>query len=268
MSVTTGAPLPQASLERLLPAVLGDVVAALDSADLGAPVAGCPGWRVVDLAGHLGEVHRWAAAALRTADPAAGPPDPAPGPEPDPAPTDARERQALLAWSARRADDVLAALDEAGPDRPAWGFGPPPRTSAFWWRRMVHETTLHTWDVRAAQRSGAPWTVSDDPVLALDGIDEVAGVLFPRQVRRGRCAPLAAAVRLQPTDHDGPGWLLRGDGTEEARDAAVAADVVLHGPADALLLVLWHRLGVDDERLHVEGDPTVLDDLLARPLVP
>ena len=151
----------------------------------------------------------------RPAGPGAGP---GARPGPDPAPTDARERQALLAWSARQADDVLAALDEAGPDRSAWGFGPPPRTSAFWWRRMVHETTLHTWDVRAAQRSGPPWTVSDDPALALDGIDEVAGVLFPRQVRRGRCAPLAAAVRLQPTDDDGPGWLLRGDG--DVPDAA------------------------------------------------
>ncbi|VXA99565.1 maleylpyruvate isomerase family mycothiol-dependent enzyme [Nocardioides sp. AX2bis] len=263
MSTTT--PVPQASLERLLPAVLGDAVAALDSADLGAPVAGCPGWRVVDLAGHLGDVHRWAAAALRAADPAAGPPDPAP----DPAPTDARERQALLAWSARQADDLQDALDEAGPDAPAWGFGPPPRTSAFWWRRMVHETTLHTWDVRAAQRSGPPWTVSDDPVLALDGIDEVTSVFLPRQVRSQRCAPLPAAIRLSPTDEpDGPGWLLRGDGTLDPRDAAAPADVVLHGPADALLLVLWHRLGLDDERLHVEGDPAVAADLLDRPLVP
>ncbi len=262
--MTTGTPLAQADLENLLPAVLGDVVATLDSADLGAPVGGCPGWRVLELADHLGGVHRWAAAALRAADPAAGAPEVAP----DPAPADAREREELLAWSTRQSDDLLAALREAGPDRPAWGFGPPPRTSAFWWRRMVHETTLHTWDVRAAQRSGPPWTVSDDPALAMDAIDEVAGVLFPRQVRRGRCAPLPAAVRLQPTDDDGPGWLLRGDGTAAARDADAAADVVLHGPADALLLVLWQRLGVDDERLHLEGDPAVLDDLLSRPLVP
>lgn len=263
MGTTT--PLAQATLERLLPAVLGDAVAALDSADLGAPVAGCPGWRVVDLAGHLGGVHRWAAAALRAADPTAG----APTVAPDAAPTDARERQALLAWSARQADDLLEALREAGANRPAWGFGPPPRTSAFWWRRMVHETTLHTWDVRAAQRSGPPWTVSDDPALALDGIDEVTSVLLPRQVRVQRCAPLSAALRLRPTEEpDGSGWLLAGDGSRDPRDTSAPSDVVLHGPADALLLVLWQRLGLDDERLHLEGDPAVAADLLARPLVP
>ena len=263
--MSTDLRVDQDQLERLLPAVLGDVVAVLDSADLGAPVAGCPGWRVVDLAGHLGGIQRWAAAALRAADPAAG----APRLDPDPAPTDARERAQLLAWSARQADDLLLALRESGPDRPAWGFGPPPRTSAFWWRRMVHEATLHAWDVRAAQRSGPPWTVSDDPALALDGVDEVVGTFFPRQVRIERCDPLPAALRLHPAeDPDGPGWLLAGDGTGDPRDPGAPADVALHGPADALLLVLWHRLELDDERLRVEGDPALAADLLARPLTP
>lgn len=263
--MATTAYLGQDDYERLLPALLGDVVAVLDSADLGARVTTCPGWRVVDLAGHLGGIHHWAAAALRAADPDAG----APTVTPDPAPTDARLRGELLAWNQRRAADLLAALREAGPDQPAWGFGPHPRTSAFWWRRMVHETTLHTWDVRAAQRSGPPWTVSDDPALALDGLDEVVTMFFPRQVRLGRCDPLPASVRLQPVEEPhGPGWRLAGDGTDDPRDAHLPADVVLHGPADTLLLALWHRVGTHHEHLDVEGDATLAADLLDRPVVP
>lgn len=263
MSASPG--LTQADLERLLPVVLDDVVAVLDSADLGAPVAACPDWRVIDLVDHLGGIHQWAAAAVRAADPDAG----APTLAREPAPSDARERVALLTWTARHGADLLAALQEAGPDRPAWGFGPRPRTSGFWWRRMVHETTLHSWDVRAAQRSGAPWTISEDPALALDGIDEVVGTLFPRQVRVGRCDPLPATVRVRPTeDPDGPGWLLAGDGTGDPRDPDLAVDAVLHGPADALLLALWRRAAPDDERLRVEGEAALVADVLGRRLVP
>lgn len=261
--------LDRAALERLLPAVLEDVADALGSADLGAEVAACPGWRVVELADHLGGVHQWAAASVRAADPDAGPPDLVH----DPAPTDVRERLELVAWTRRHAYALLDVLRGAGHDAPAWGFGPRPRTSGFWWRRVVHETTLHTWDVRAAQRtareSGPPWTLSDDPALALDGLDEVVTMFFPRQVRVQRCDPLPATLRVLPDEEpDGPGWLLAGDGTGETRDGDQPADVVLRGPADTLLLALWQRLGPDHETLRVQGDPVLAADLLRRPLVP
>ncbi len=264
-----GSPAPVLGTEahaRLLPAALDDLTSTLRRADLGADVAACPGWRVVELAEHVGTIHRWAAAAVRAADPDA-PPSPSTS---DPAPTDARERDALVDRSAGCGAELLAALRGAGPDDPAWGFGPPPRTTAFWWRRMVHETALHTWDVRAAQRAGPPTTVSDDPVLALDGLDEVVGVFFPRQVRRERCDPLPAALRLLPDeDEDGDGWRLAGAGAEDPRDPDLPADVVLAGPADVLLLALWQRVPPDDPRIVVvAGDPALAADLLRRPLVP
>ena len=41
--------------------------ATIEDGTLGLGVPGCPGWDLRQLAGHLGWVHRWAAAAVRTA---------------------------------------------------------------------------------------------------------------------------------------------------------------------------------------------------------
>ncbi len=214
-------------------------------------MAACPGWDVGALVDHLGGIHQWCRAAVLSADPDGGAPDLRPEPAPE-----GLGRDAVLAWYSRHAGAMVAALTRAGPDAPAWGFGGRPRTTAFWWRRQVHETLLHCWDLRAALGPPPPAVVCEDPVLALDGIDEVVTMFYPRQVRIGRCDPLTQAVRLVPTavpDH--PGWLLAGDGTGPVDDPALVADAVLRGPADLLLLALWHRIRPDDERLEVAGDP-------------
>ena len=40
------------------------LAAAAEEAGLDAPVPTCPGWTVNDLVLHIGEVHRWATAAV------------------------------------------------------------------------------------------------------------------------------------------------------------------------------------------------------------
>ena len=40
----------------------------LRTVDPGAPVAACPGWALRDLALHLGQIHRWASAVVRTGE--------------------------------------------------------------------------------------------------------------------------------------------------------------------------------------------------------
>ena len=40
-------------------------VAALEGADLSAPVPGCPGWTLLDLVRHTGSVQRWFSVLLR-----------------------------------------------------------------------------------------------------------------------------------------------------------------------------------------------------------
>jgi uncharacterized protein (TIGR03083 family) len=217
--------------------------ALVRSGDPDRPVRSCPGWTLRDLARHLGGIHRWATQAIRTGAPGQQPS----GPE---------DRGALTDWFVEGATLLLETLRATDPDAPAWTFGPHPRTASFWSRRQAQETAVHLWDARKSQ--GLPSPLDAD--LAADGVDEVATVFFPRQVRLGRIPPLGRGVRLLLDD--GPSSLLAGDGTDP--DAPAAA--TLAGPADRLLLALWGRAGVDG--LRVTGDPGAVQDLLAAGITP
>jgi hypothetical protein len=82
----------------------------LREVDPAATVVGCA-WTVADLAGHLGSIHRWATAILRTGALADEPPA-----EGDPA-----------EWYAAGWPPLLEALAAADLDAACWGFGPRPR---------------------------------------------------------------------------------------------------------------------------------------------
>jgi uncharacterized protein (TIGR03083 family) len=202
----------------------------LREVDPAATVVGCA-WTVADLAGHLGSIHRWATAILRTGALADEPPA-----EGDPA-----------EWYAAGWPPLLEALAAADLDAACWGFGPRPRTAAFWLRRMAHETALHLLDVRRTGRL-SPTMPTD---LAADGIAEVTEVFVPRQVRLERCPPLPGAVLLVAPEGR---WQL-GDG-----DPATT----VRGSALDLLLLVWRREPA--AALRIEGAP--LDPLLASSLVP
>lgn len=216
----------------------------LRDGDLGAPVPDCDGWSVVDLAGHLGGVHRWAHDAVVTG---------APGDEP----TGPRERAPLVAWFEEGASALHLTLSTTDPGAECWTFGPRPRTVAFWVRRQPHETAMHLRDLRRALGVVS----SLDPAFAADGVDEVVSVFFPRQVRLGRTAPLDRGVRLVATDVDAS-WVLAGDGTDPRAPHAAA----LEGSAESLLLWLWGRTGGDG--LRAAGDPAAVDEARAAALTP
>jgi uncharacterized protein (TIGR03083 family) len=231
---------PSAYLPYLAQAA-ADVVDVLQTGDLDAPVPGCAPWRLTDLAQHLGGIHRWACTAVVEGRP---------GDETADAPAD---RAALVAWFRDGADALLTTLRSTDPDTPCWAFGPRPRTAAFWFRRQAHETAVHAGDAAASQGATRPYGAE----LALDGIDEVLGVFVPRQVRLGRIPPLPATVALAP--HEAGRWIL-GDGTEAA--------ATVSGPAEALLLLLWHRVPLDDARLTVAGDRAAAEAVLGTALTP
>jgi uncharacterized protein (TIGR03083 family) len=254
---STWTPLtPDAALPHLERAV--DAFArAVAAGDLAAPVPACPGWDLRALVDHLGNVHRWARGAI-----VEGHPDTVEIEAP-------AEREALVAWYRDCAAGLLETLRTVDPDQPCWAFGPKPHTAAFWFRRQAHETTMHHQD--AVLAAGGPAPVLD-PVLALDGIDEVVTMFFPRQVRLARIAPLTAGLALVPDDvspgADGPRWVIAGDGTGPGSAPDAPADVTLTGPAVALLELLWHRCTPDDPRLQVTGDRAVLDVVLGVALTP
>ena len=214
------------------------VLAVLDRTSGDEAVAACPGWSVRDLVEHLGGVHRWARQIVLS------------GERVDETPTPG-DRD-LTEWFAEGADALLETLTTADPTAATWSFTAD-KTAGFWRRRQSLETVVHRWDAQRA--AGEPERI--DPVLAADGLREVADLMLPRQVRLGRLAPLPHPVRLTPTDASVD--VLLGEGEPAATVA---------GPAELLLLLLWHRVHPNDPRLQVEGDRDAAVVVLQSPLAP
>jgi uncharacterized protein (TIGR03083 family) len=207
--------------------------------DLSARVKHCGSWTLYDLADHLGRGNLWAAAGV-TEQREDYPSDPAP-----------REKAVLARWFGETADVLLAALD-TDPSAPAWTIAPPP-TVGFWQRRRCLETVIHRWDAEHALGAGGPL----DPVLAADGVAEVIDTMTPRQIRLGRTAEPAHAIRLAPSDSPSS-WVLGPAGPV----------ATVRGTAADLMLLLWGRLPPDDQALTWEGDRAKAMATLAGALVP
>ncbi len=217
--------------------------------DLAMPVPSCPGWSAHDLVAHLGRIYRWVPRVI-----AAG------GGEADRSRLDA-EGTDLLTWFDESFATLLAALEAAEPEAPAWNWSTQPRVAAFWPRRMAHETAIHRWDAQKA-------TGLADPVrheYAVDGISEVLDTWLP--AGRGKTDNGAQGlVRLTANDADRT-WLvrLRPEGVMVLDESALIEDGAeaqtgVGGNASDLMLALWGRLTPD--ALALEGDPARFAALL------
>jgi uncharacterized protein (TIGR03083 family) len=176
------------------------------------------------------------------------------------------DRGGTRSWFLDGATGLVRVLRETPPETEVWAFGPRPRTAAFWFRRQPLETAVHTWD--AAGALGA----SIDPIdaaLALDGIDEVRHMFFPRQVRLKRIEPLARSLAIAPAEIT-TRWLFPAGDPEAPGTASGTAepDAVVHGSAEALYLLLWGRIRPDDARVRVEGDAAAAATVLAAGITP
>ncbi|MEZ5091217.1 maleylpyruvate isomerase family mycothiol-dependent enzyme [Nocardioides sp.] len=211
--------------------------ATADGSLLARPVPSCPGWTLLDLAHHLGEVHRWVCGAVREGhgetEVSAAPTEPA----------------ALATWFRDGAADLLSVLD-GDPAHGVWTFHPP-ATLGFWQRRQAMENVVHRWDAEATLGPPAPVEVA----LAADGVAEVLDVFIPRRLGHGRLAPLPHAVSLRASD-TGDRWVI-GPGDPVAE---------LTAPAVTLMLHLWKRIPAEDTGLAWSGDAPAGERLLAMPL--
>jgi len=251
--VTATTYVPRAPRDYLPPLEkLADAMAeTLACADLDADVPACPGWTARDLAVHISHAHLWARGAIVD-----GHPD---TPEPEPPLTP----EGACVFYRAAADALLETLRETDPDAECWAFGPSPKVAGFWFRRQTQEVSVHLVDALAAQGLEAAL----DQELALDGIDEVVTIFFPRQVRLNRTPALEHSLALVAEGRPFR-WVLAGDGTGEASAPDADADATLTGPASTLLLLLWGRATLEDPTLTLDGDEDAARAVLGAAITP
>ncbi|WP_158437694.1 maleylpyruvate isomerase N-terminal domain-containing protein [Naasia lichenicola] len=212
--------------------------------DPSAPIASRIWPTAGEIVDHLGNIQRWATAAVQTRGS-----------------VDVREHarpsgRDPIEWFTEGASALTEELERADPDAECWTFVGPGR-NAFWQRRMVHEATKHLWDLRTAKAVDPPMPAEVDagtPAAIIDEFDEV----FIARARRQGIAHLPGSVLLRATDSNRswliePDWIVLSDGVGRA-------DAVLEASAGDLALVLWERadpwaLG---SRFSRSGDEAVL----------
>ncbi len=220
------------------------------AADPSFGVPCCPGWRIVDLVWHLGEVHWfWATGIeMRATDP---------GQIELKKPTRPRTYEGVVGWGRSQLDRILKILESTPDDAPVWtwALNASDHTVGFIRRHQVQETAVHRWDIQSAARDSAPDQI--DPETASDSIDEFLTISLPWAVNESK--PLSGSVHLHATDVTGE-WFIERDGTIDRGHAT--ADVAVRGTASDLLLALYERIPVDG--LDVIGSVLVARDLVER----
>ncbi|MET9589995.1 maleylpyruvate isomerase family mycothiol-dependent enzyme [Streptomyces sp. NPDC006516] len=237
-----------------------ELSALVKDADLNRRVPTCPAWNLRELVVHVGGAHRWAGEIVRGRATEDVPEDRvrgAAGPEGD-------DAEALRAWLVEGATETVDALREAGPDTPVWTWGWDHRT-AFWARRMAHETVVHRAD--AALATGTAYAVAPD--LAADTVTEwLRIVAFAQAEGDPEAAELRGGGRslhLHATDVPGAEWLIEfGEDGFTWSHGHAKATVALRGPLTELMLAFNRRQKPDEGGLEVLGDRGLLDFWLDR----
>jgi uncharacterized protein (TIGR03083 family) len=221
---------------------LGD---AAEAAGLDAPVPSCPAWTVDDLTRHIGNVQRfWAGLVVsRSTDP----------PDFSAMAATAPGGDARFEWvrsGGQELADVLAATPE---DTPMWTFASP-GTVRFWARRQAHEAVIHRCDAELA--NGELGSIDAD--VAADGVNEYFE-LFALIPAAKAITGNGETVHFHCTDREVE-WLaeLTPEGAV-LRPEHAKGNVAVRGPANAMVLAVWNRIGPDNPELEIFGDRDLLD---------
>ena len=217
------------------------LVMAVRQGPAATPVPSCPDWTLTELAAHLGGVQRWATKIVETGQPVRDFPTPAEGDD-------------IADFLADGTGALLASLDTADPDAPAWNFTGLQQTKRFWSRRQALEALVHRWDGQAAL--GAPDPL--DAVLAADAIDEFVHLMVPRIVNRTKpdLSTLVGDVHLHCTDTHGEWTFQASNGSVLVTEGHGKAATAVKGPASDLALYLFNR--VEASRVEIFGDRNLL----------
>ncbi len=217
------------------------LVQAARVAGVDAVVPSCPDWRIADLLGHLGRIHRWVAQGIIDRSTRRD----EHWSQAEPPPPDER-----VDWFAAGVPMLADALAGAGPGVELWSWTPD-KTSGFWARRQAHETAVHRYDGQLAVGATEPI----ERMLAVDGIAELFD-LIPYWQWADRVRGTGETIHFHCADADGE-WLARlgADGLVITGEHA-KGDVAARGLASDLMLFLYGRVGID--ALDVFGDASLL----------
>lgn len=233
----------------VLAAETSTLASAADEAGLAAAVITCPGWTVADLVLHIGEVHRWATAAVASKAAKLGDvPADYLGELPDAAGT--------VDWFRDGAARLCATLAAADPavDYAAFLNDPIAPRLLFWARRQTMETSMHRVDAESATGRCTGFA----PDVALDGIDEFLTGFLPRS-RTTLCADAPRTLQIAP-DYTACRWTVSiGPELPVTTRQASDADCTISGTASDIYLALWNRASLD--ALRISGDGAVIDML-------
>ncbi len=209
-----------------------------------APVPSCPEWKVRDLVGHLGGVHRWATTHVAERRTEMAPWVGDPGIADD----------ELIEWFQDGHRTLVATLRGADPDLECFTFLPATSSVAFWARRQAHETAIHRVDAEQAVGIATAF----DPAFAADGVDELVMAFAPTPRARVDASE-RRVLAVAATDAEGR-WLIGlGPAGADARRGGGDADCEVSGPASDLYQLLWNRVRVEDTGVAVGGDTGLVD---------
>lgn len=239
---------PELSAKRYQEAIAGHsklFAESVSTADSHAVVPTCPGWTVRDLAEHVGQTQYWVAQILadRIADPAQLPTEYAELPA-DP--------QQWSGWLSEAASRAAAACSEATMAAEVFNAAGDERTGGqFWLLSLLNETVVHGYDAAVAAGTHGDYAIDADvaaelisnhlamltsPTWAAQRSDSAAAL-------RGTGETLLWQATDEPATTTSREWLIerRPDGAtwQHRHDEA---DLRVHGPARALLLLLTRRL--------------------------
>ena len=218
--------------------------ALLETASTDVPVAACPGWDVLRLAQHVGQIHRWAAFCVTNGR----------APTADDPSLESFDPENAAEWFRSGAAALVTTLAAADPDAPTWHPFPVERVGAVWPRRLAHETAMHRWDAERAVGLDAEF----DAELASDGIDEYFELAVPRLIARDTVTLPDGSLHVHCTDVDGEWLVWSEDGDYRMIRAHQKGDAAVRGPAAPVLLRLWGRDSGRDDELSPIGDESVL----------
>ncbi len=220
---------------------------ALEDAVADDLVPTCEGWKIADLAVHVGEFCGFWSHVLceGTGRPKTPFPEPPDGDE-------------LAGWFSVLARHLVEELEATPPGTEVWTWFEADRTAGFVARRCAHELAVHRYDAQSASRACTPIASA----LAEDGIDEVLDVLVTGRPRTGRGT--GRTMALCGTDV-GACWVV-GIGRDritvgrQRLDGGPPehTDVVVSGTASDLELTLYRRPTLSPVDVH--GDYTVLEE--------